>query len=691
MPRRLRYVLIALPKSSYDRVLTRIANEGVLHIEEPSRELPGSPSPTYRKLYTQASERASKVASFFHYLNLEPATERGLVIEVSDWESTFSNVLKFYADLEEFYDSRISRLSDLERRADEIKKTLEQLAPMTDIESDIKRAYEAVTLQFALGIAPPGFERECEEASRAGAVVVCETMEDGRTRVAVVGKPEVMRGVVANLSRAGMSLLVVPKELPGSPKEAYEILKRSLEGLETEAEKIRGELKSRLPELTRYYTHLVAFREVFRALSSGLESSSMFFVEGYIDDYDYDRLKKTLDEEAGASYVLLDMGLVRGEARAPTKVALPPVVRSFHKITQMYGEPETGEVVPTLFLAVTFPIAFALMFPDAGHGLVLALFGLLFFGKRNPAWRDVLLVLGAASMITGLLAGEFFGPLGGHLVLEKLFGWISPLPPLALPTYAIEKGKWELVNALLYRAVTICLWIGAFMLSFGTLLGVLNAWIRRDSEELLAMRLPRFIFFTSIALPFLTSLSVSDAASTIQRAVFELGGGDVKATVVLLGALVGLLWMLLGEPFFALKHGHGVGSALISSFMEAFDSILMALGNIPSFLRILALALAHSSIMLGFYYIYHEMSHGGALGLAVGFVLYVFGNLIAIAIEAIIAFAQTLRLHFYEWFSKFYRGTGIPFTPISMPEDVRIVLVSRAPSQSLESQSRRAS
>ncbi|MEM4681366.1 MAG: V-type ATPase 116kDa subunit family protein [Acidilobaceae archaeon] len=562
---RLRHVLIALPKSVYDRVLTRITNDGIFHVEEPYKILPGSPSPTYKKLYLQASEKVSKVVNFFQYLGVEPQTEKGLVIEVKGWEETFDKVLKNYAELETFFEDKISKIVDVETKADEIR--------------------------------------------------------------------------------------------------------------------LREELKSRLTELVRYYTYLMTFREVFRAFSSGLESSSMFFIEGYVDENDFEKLKKALDEEAGQSYMLVDMGIVKGKAGTPTKVTFPPIVSSFHKITQMYGEPESQEIVPTLFLTVTFPVVFALMFPDAGHGLVLALFGLLYFGKKNPAWRDILVVLGVAAIVTGLLSGEFFGPLGGHLLDKIFFGRIGHLPPLALPTYAIEKGLSGAVEELLFRAVTVCLWVGAFMLSFGTLLGALNAWVRGDTEELIAMRLPRFLFFASIALPFLTSTNVSDATSTLSKAFFEMGGGEIKATLILVGVSIGLLWMLLGEPIFALKHGYGVGSAFISSFMEAFDSILMALGNIPSFLRILALALAHSSIMLGFYYIYHEMAHKGIAGLMIGLVLYAFGNAIAIAIEAIIAFAQTMRLHFYEWFSKFYRGTGIPFTPITLPEGVKVILASPQPSE----------
>jgi V/A-type H+-transporting ATPase subunit I len=46
-------------------------------------------------------------------------------------------------------------------------------------------------------------------------------------------------------------------------------------------------------------------------------------------------------------------------------------------------------------------------------------------------------------------------------------------------------------------------------------------------------------------------------------------------------------------------------------------------------------------------------------------------NLLILAFEAFIVYVQDLRLHLYEFFTKFYSGTGIPFRKI-FPNRVRI-------------------
>ena len=53
--------------------------------------------------------------------------------------------------------------------------------------------------------------------------------------------------------------------------------------------------------------------------------------------------------------------------------------------------------------------------------------------------------------------------------------------------------------------------------------------------------------------------------------------------------------------------------------------------------------------------------HGGGLFY---WVTLIIGNVFIIALEGMVVSIQTIRLEYYEFFSKFFRGGGKPFQPL---------------------------
>ncbi len=87
------------------------------------------------------------------------------------------------------------------------------------------------------------------------------------------------------------------------------------------------------------------------------------------------------------------------------------------------------------------------------------------------------------------------------------------------------------------------------------------------------------------------------------------------------------------------------------------------LSNTFSYTRVLALLMAHWALILVTYVVANLIGSASILGIILGGVVVVAGNLTVIALEGLVVFVHTLRLHFYEWFSKFYQGTGTEYAP----------------------------
>ncbi|MDP1825449.1 MAG: V-type ATPase 116kDa subunit family protein [Archangium sp.] len=350
---------------------------------------------------------------------------------------------------------------------------------------------------------------------------------------------------------------------------------------------------------------------VLDARSHAHAGRHLFVLEGWLPSEAFAPLQQQVLTTFGPEVMVEAVGTGTWQAdSAPVAMQNPPLFRPFELITRMLPLPRYGTIDPTPFVAVFFPVFFGLMLGDVGYGVMLAILAgvLRLRSKQGTRLRSVAAVAGAcaaASILFGLLFGELFGSLGTRFGLHAL--------------------AFDREHAIVpFLALSIAL--GVVHITLGLVLAVITAWRRGHRREAAG----RGVAAVMVAL---TVLALLAAFSVLPSALF---------TPFVIGVLVAFPVLIALEG------------------VVAVIELLSTYGHILSYARIMALGTA--SLMMAV--VANEMV--GAMGsVVVGVIFALFFHLVNFGIGLFSPTIHALRLHYVEFFGKFYGPGGTRYQPLT--------------------------
>ena len=347
------------------------------------------------------------------------------------------------------------------------------------------------------------------------------------------------------------------------------------------------------------------------ALTYAAQSSFAFAVEGYLPVEKFAALKARFAGLFGQRVLVSDVPITDKEAgRVPVCIENPAVIRPFEVFLSAVSLPRYGSVDPTIYLALFFPVFFGIIVGDAGYGVVLFVLGLWARRKfsAKPFLRDVSTILAICSVwavLFGLLFGEIFGDLGARL-------GILPHP------------VWFHRDEALKTLLLLTLGMGACHVVLGLVVGAASNFSRKRHRE-------------------------ATAKAAQLAAIFAFFAAAAASRGYLSGVLFTPLIVLLAASLAVLVLTEGVIGPLES---------IKSLGNMLSYMRLMAVGAA-SVVMANV-----ANKIGGRMkSAAVGIIVAALIHLINIALSLLSPVIQSMRLHYVEFFGKFYEAGGRRYAP----------------------------
>ncbi|MFL6511477.1 MAG: V-type ATP synthase subunit I [Nitrososphaera sp.] len=675
---------IVLPRVDTQEVVSKLAELEWFHpIQTPSDH----PNPYLDDLLLKAQRLFQEID--------EVIKELGIPLETGVMATMFKgapkgktdyfieNIQNFIADLEDKSADLLDNPKKVIAERNKIAKELEEYRNLKDaLEMAAKVNLDLTLLSkikyFFSGLFVIDAADEVETRRTLGDLpIYSNKLSEQKISMVVFGAADDYDRITKTLRSFGVHPLQIPANMPQNPSVAYAQADSKVKELEAK----QAEIEKNIEKLNKsILTKVLSLHEAAKVAKDVLENTrkpggtrNFAVIQGYIPDQMEKKFTNmTKDYVSVVEDALLHADKHGGEEEEilPTLLTNKSYTRTFEVITETQGLPRYGEVDPTPIIAFVWPLFYGLMFADFGHGILLFGLGMLFRYRGNGmlrTWGTLIAASGAAATLAGLGTGEMFG---FH------FAELAILAPIFAPFEGFVGilSVSELTFDQVVKILKVSIAIGIVHLLMAFFLR-LHADFKQGNRSMMFYHdIPTIIQYFAVVSLILAAIGsgydiigmfgITGETHTepVPWLTFLFGDWvtvEVVAKAAPLVIIATVVIMIIGgikEEKHLKAQGRDEGGGLVGIIVEVvMVRIIEMLSNTISYSRIGIMLLVHSALLVT---VNNSFEHGGGYAVLIG------GNIGIMLIEGLIVYIQTIRLHLYEWFPKWYTGEGTEFKKI---------------------------
>ena len=468
----------------------------------------------------------------------------------------------------------------------------------------------------------------------------------------------------------------IPEGFPQIPSEAYALAESKIKELTTKQASIKKELGGLTKKIRRdilsIHEKAQVAKDVLETLRKPGGTKNFAVIQGFIPKKMESKFEDSTKQWMSVVEDITDPKL---KEEIPTLFDNPKFVKTFEVITHSQGIPKSGEPDPTPMIALMWPIFYGLMFADMGHGLLLMALGLLFKfkGQGNLSrWGMLIAISGASAAIAGVGAGEAFGFHLDHM---------GPIEGLLEEGGALHSVSWivgilsvaELTFDQVIDILKVSLFIGIVHLVWAMVLRVIRLLKEGHKMVVFTEAIPNIALYGGIVVIMMCAIgSQYDVMNMYSKVHTEsvpwvtMFLGDwaqvwIVTRIAVVIVIASMVIMMVGGVMHAKKHPED-GADPASVIMEVLlGKTVEALAHTISYARLGIMLLVHAALLMT---VNNAFTSLGGVESGAAMVMIIGGNLGIMMIEGLIVYIQSLRLHLYEFFTKWYVGGAEPFRQI---------------------------
>ena len=675
---------VILPRSESPRAISRLTEFQWFHKIETDNDLV---TPEIDDLLLEAQKAFQSIDDVVKGLGIPPIVGimeilfKGTVIKKKDYEIDEIEDMVNY--LKETAPSIIDKPAELLEEAANTKLAIEEFTSLKETLEVIKKMKIDLT---GFGLMKYFYTNlfvinssDFEEISRSleGITFYKYDLENKeKSALLVISDSEDSEKVLKVLRSFNSNVFTIPQGMPQVPSEAYETATSKIKELTKKQASIKKQIsgikKSIRRDILSIHEKALVAKDVLESLRKPGGTKHFAVIQGFIPKKMENKFQDSTKQWTSVVEEVTDPKLVN---ELPTLFDNKRFVRTFEVITKSQGIPKKGEPDPTPMIALMWPIFYGLMFADMGHGLLLMALGLLFKAKGQgelSRWGMLIAISGASAAIAGVGTGEMFGYHLAHM---------GPFEGLLEEGGALYSVSWivgilsvaELSFDQVINILKVSLFLGVVHLVWAMVLRMQRLAQTGQKLVLYMEAIPNLTLYGGIVVIMMCAIgSQYDVMNMYSKVHTEavpwvtIFLGDwaqvwIVTRIAVVIVIASMVLMMVGGIMHAKKHPEDGGDPA-SVVMEVFlGKTVEALAHTISYARLGIMLLVHAALLLTVNNAFSSLGgseSGGAMAMIIG------GNLGIMMIEGLIVYIQSLRLHLYEFFTKWYAGGAQPFAQL---------------------------